>query len=349
MNTMRICVLVLITLLTVGLLAFPIAKATPPMPLQRFPSVGTISLEPGANMTLPWTLRRDVSEFLFYYDVTGDVLDVYIDDMPYWQSLTGKGWRFCDGCEFSAGTYDVQVFAPFENIEVTEFYIVFYTVPQPPVEFAGFIPADSTEAFSEFGVLFPPSLANYTLVLGATGGSYDFFVDGTCEATVPETTTLSLDLGGDFHRFASDATGAGADITWTVEIQGPPKLDVAIVYPESGGCDTVLNPEAGQSVCVAGAVATPSDGGSPAITYEWTKSGGELNSTSSQWVEWTAPPGVAWFTLTVEASAPNYVSGSDSVSVQVAPEFPSFVAPLLLMLALGFTAITQRRSRNRVA
>jgi len=304
-------------------------------------------------MTFSWVLRRDVSEFLFYYDVTGDVLEVYIDDMPYWWALTGRGWRFCDGCEFSAGTYDVTVFAPFENIEATEFYIVFYKVPQPPVEFAGFIPADSSEAISEFGVLFPPSSANYTLVLSATGGGYDFFIDDTLEATVLETTTLSLDLGGDsstqFHRLAAYATGVGTDVTWTVEIQGPPKLDVAIVYPESGGCDTILNPESGQSVCVAGAIATPSDGGSPTITYQWTKSGGELNYTSSQWVEWTAPPGVARFTLTVEASAPGYVSGSDSLSVQVVPEFPSFVAPLLLMLALGFAAMAQRRSPNRVA
>jgi hypothetical protein len=348
MNTMRMFVLLLITLLTVGLLVLPVAKATPPVALQRFPSVGTISLEPGGNMTFSWVLHRDVSEFLFYYDVTGDVLDIYIDDAPVpgGQSLTGKGWRFCDGCEFSAGTYDVMALAP---LEATQFYIVFYLMPLPPVEFAGFIPADSTEAFSEFGVIFPPSSANYTLVLGATGGSYDFFVDDTLEATVPETTTLSLDLGGDFHRFAADASGAGADVTWTVQIQGPPKLDVAIVNPESGGCDVSLNPESGQSVCVAGAIATPSDGGTPTITYQWAASGGELNSTNSQWVEWTAPPGVARFALTVEASAPGYVSGSDSFIVQVTPEFPSFVAPLLLMLALGFAAIAQRRSRNPVA
>jgi hypothetical protein len=346
MKTMRIGLLLLIAMLTVGLFAFPIAKATPPMALQRFPSVGKSSLEPGGNMTFSWVLRRDISEFLFYYDVTGDELDVYIDDAPFSQSLTGTGWRFCDGCEFSAGRYNVTVFAPFE---ATEFYIGFYTVPQPPVEFAGFIPADSTEAFSEFGVLFPPSSANYTFVLSAIGGSYDFFVDDTLEATVPETTTLSLDLGGDFHRFAADATGEGADVTWTVEIQGPPKLDVAIVNPESGGCDATLNPESGQSDCVAGAMATPSDGGSPTITYLWTATGGELNSTNSQWVRWTAPPGVARFTLTVQASAPGYVSGSDSLSVQVEPEFPPFVAPVLLMLVLGFAAVALRRSRNRVA
>jgi hypothetical protein len=346
MNTMRIFAVVLVTLLTVTLVAFPIAEATPPATLQRFPSSGTTLLGPGENRTFSWVLRRNISEFLFYYDVTGDELDVYIDDMPFWVALTGKGWRFCDGCEFSPGTYDVMALSPYES---TQFYFGFYTMPLPPVEFSGFIPADSYEAFNEFAVIFPPSSANYTLLLGATGGSYDFFVDDALEATVPETTTLSLDLGGDFHRFTADATGAGVGVTWTIEIQGPPKLDVAIVYPESGGCDTILNPEAGQSVCVAGAEATPSDDGSPTITYQWTKSGGEFNSTTSQWVEWTAPPGVARFTLTVKASAEGYVSGSDSLSVQVEPEFPSFVAPLLLMLALGFTAIAQRRSRNRMA
>lgn len=297
-------------------------------------------------MTYTWSLHRDISEFLFYYDVTGDELEVYIDDVPMpWLPLTGKGWRFCDGCEFSPGTYDVMAFAPFE---ATQFYFGFYLMPLPPVEFSGFIPADAIEPFNEFAAIFPPSSANYTILLGATGGSYYFFVDDTFEGTVPETATLSLDLGGDFHRFVADASGAGVGVTWTVEIQGPRKLDIAIVTPESGGCDVPLNPEEGQSVCVAGAAATPSDGGTPTITYQWTKSGGELNSTSSQWVEWTAPPGVAWFTLSVQASAPGYVPGSDSYSVQVTPEFPSFVAPLLLMLVLGFTAIAQRRSRNRV-
>jgi hypothetical protein len=255
----------------------------------------------------------------------------------------GKGWRFCDGCEFGAGTHDVTVYAPFE---ATEFYLGFYVVPQPPVDFAGLVPAGSVQPFSEFVVLFPPSSTNHTLVLGAAGGSYDFFIDDTLEATVTGTTTLTLDLGGAFHRFAVDATGESADVTWTVEIQGPPKLDVIIVYPPSGGCNATLNPESGQSACVAGAAASPSDGGTPTITYLWTASGGEFNSTSSRWVRWTAPPGVATFTLTVRASAAGYVSGSDSLSVQVVPEFPSFVVPLLLMLILGFAAMAQRRPRN---
>ena len=294
-------------------------------------------------MTFSWALGQDISEFLFYYDVTGDVVDVNIDDVPYWQSLIGRGWRFCDGCQFNAGTHDVMVSAPFD---AAQFYVAFYVVPQAPVDFAGFIPVDAIEPFSEFGAVFSSSSGNYTFVLAAAGGTYDFFIDDTLEATVTGTTTLTLDLGGAFHRFAVDATGESADVTWTVEIQGPPKLEVAIVNPQSSGCNATLNPESGQSGCVVSAVATPSDGGSPTITYLWTASGGEFNSTSSQWVQWTAPPGVATFTLTVQASATGYVSGSDSLSVQVVPEFPSFVVPLLLMLILGFATMGQRRSRN---
>jgi hypothetical protein len=345
--------LLLITLLSVGLFALPVAKASPPPALQRFPSVGNSSLDPGENMTFSWALSKDISEFLVYYDVAGgagssDVIEVYVDDapVPRGQSLMGKGWIFCDGCEYSAGTYDVGVFAPPDNVGPIQFYIGFYSVPQPPVDFTGFNPANSVQPFSEFGVLFPPSSTNYTLVLSATGASYDFLINDTLMATVAKTTTLSLDLGGSFQKFAVDATGASADVTWTVEIQGPPRLEVAIVNPQSGGCNSTLNPKSGQSVCVVGAVATPSDSGSPTITYLWKASGGELNSTSSQWVRWTAPAGVANFTLTVEASAPSYVSGSDSLMVQVAPEFPSTVVPLLLMLVLGFAAIAQKRSRN---
>ena len=343
---MRIGLLLLIILLAVGPLAFPTVRAAPPPTLQRFPSAGKSSLQAGANTTFSWTLGQDISEFLFYYDVTGDIVDVNINDAPYWQSLTGRGWRFCDGCQFSAGTYDVTVSAPFN---AAQFYVAFYAVPQAPVDFAGFIPVNSNEPFSEFGADFSSSSGNYTFVLGAAGGTYDFFIDNMLNATVTESTILKLHLGEGFHRLSVDATGAGADVTWTVEIQGEgsqPKLEAAIVYPGSGGCNATLNPESGQSVCVAGVKATPSDGGSPTITYAWTASGGELNSTSSQWVQWTAPPGVATFTLAVHASAPGYLPGSYSVGVQVVPEFPSFVMPLLLVLGLTFAAVARRRSRN---
>jgi hypothetical protein len=353
MKSMRAGLVLLIMLLIIVPFVFPVAKAAPPVALQRFPSVGESSVEPGGNVTFSWTLTKDLSEFLLYYDVTdgagwSDTMDVYINDVavPSGQSLTGKGWIFCDGCQFNAGTYDVAVLASAGNTSPIQFYIAIYALPQPPVDFAGLIPANSVQPFSEFGVLFPASSTNYTLVLGATGASYGFFINYTLMANVTETTTLSLDLGGRFQRFEVEATGANADVTWTVQIQGPPRLDVAIVNAQPLGCNFTLNPQSGQSVCVVGAVATPSDGGSPTITYLWTANGGKLNSTSSQWVQWTAPAGVANFTLTVEASAPGYVSGSDTIKVQVAPEFPSFVTPLLLMLVLGFTGIAQKRLRN---
>ena len=211
------------------------------------------------------------------------------------------------------------------------------------------VQASSEPTRSEFGADFSSTSGNYTFVLGAAGGTYDFFIDNMLNATVTETTTLKLHLAEGFHSLAVDATGTGADVTWTVDIQGEgsqPKLEAAIVYPQSGGCNATLNPQEGQSTCVAGVSATPSDGGSPTITYVWTVSGGELNSTSSQWVQWTAPPGVATFTLTVQASATGYLPGSYSMSVRVVPEFPMFVVPLLLMLGLGFAAIARRRPRD---
>jgi hypothetical protein len=345
MNAMRINLLLLVGLLTVISLAFPIVKAAPPVVLQAFPSAGKTSVQPGGNMTFPWALGGDITEFLMYYDVTGDVLGVSIDEYPYWQSLTGRGWRFCDGCQFGAGTHDVVVAASFE---AAEFSIVFYAVPQAPVDFAGFIPANSIQSFSEFGALFPSSSTHSTILLGATAGSYDFAIDNKLIATVTKTATLSLHLEG-FHKLRVDATGVGADVTWTVDIQGgssQPRLEVTIVYPKSGGCNVTLNPKSGQSTCVAGVKATPSDGGSPKITYVWSASGGKLNSTSSQWVQWTAPTGVAAFALTVQASATGYSSGSYSASIQVVPEFSSLALPLLLALGLGFVAIARRRSRH---
>jgi hypothetical protein len=308
-------------------------------------------------MTFSWTLTRDIQEFLLYYNVTAgagssDVIDIYINDapVPNGQFLMGQGWIFCDSCQYSAGTYDVAVFAPPENTGPVGFYITINTLPQPPVDFAGFIPANAVQALSEFAVVFPPSSKNYTIVLSSTpSAGYDFVINDTLQATVTGAATLSLNLGGRLQRFAVDARGAGTDVTWAVEIQGPPRLEVAIMAPQSQGCNATLNPRSGKSTCVLGAVATASDGGSPTITYLWTANGGELNSTTSQWVQWTAPLGVANFTLTVEASAPGYVSGSDSLKVQVTPEFPPSVMPLMLMLVLGFVAVAQRRSRSLAA
>jgi hypothetical protein len=220
------------------------------------------------------------------------------------------------------------------------FDIGFYVVPQPPVDFVGFISANSYTRISSFGALFPTS-GSFTIVLAATAGSYDFIVDGASQGEVTGTSSLTLQLTGDFHLFEVSSVGIseGEDVRWTVQIQGQPKLEVRIVNP----CP-VLNPESGQSVCTTGAEATASDG-TPTVSYLWTASGGELNSTTSQWIQWTAPAGVASYTLTVEASAPGYVSDSDSLVVGVTPEFSSFTVPLLLVLVVALTTVAQRRSR----
>ena len=111
------------------------------------------------------------------------------------------------------------------------------------------------------------------------------------------------------------------------------------------GPSALLNPDSGQSVCVTGAEATASDGQNPSVSYAWTASGGSFNSTTSQWVEWTALPGVASFTLTVEASATGYTSDTDSLNVQVVPEFSSLAPPFLLAILLA-VLLTRKRSRH---
>jgi len=331
-------------ILVFSLWVLPTAEATPPKALKTLSG----SLDPGDITSLSWDLNRDVSEFLFHYVITGgadefDVVYVSIDETgDLWDSLMGEGWAYCD-CPLSAGPYTVTVEADADATDRINFNVGFYQVPQAPVEFAGFIPANSITRVSGFGVLFPSAGGN-SLVLGVTAGSYEFFIDGVTQGVVTETRSLPLEVTGDFHLFevSSLSVGADEDVRWSVDIQGEPKLQVSIV----NACP-VLNPEAGQSVCVTGAEVTASDGGTPTISYLWTATGGEFNSTTSQWVQWTAPAGVTTYSITVQASAPGYVSDSDSLTVQVVPEFLFSVIPLMLMLVLAFTVVFDRRRRNR--
>jgi len=341
-SVMRRIPFALAALLVLSLLIFPTAEAAPPKALK----VGLSgSLGPAETTSFPWNLNRNISEFLFHYEVTGgteplDVIHVYIEESgDSWQFLMGKGWAYCE-CPLDAGAYTVTVESDLEATGPLGFNVGFYSVSQAPVDFDGFMPANSDLRLNDFGVLFPSS-TTYALVLGATAGSYELFVDGESQAVVTGTATLDLNLEAGFHLFelSSSAVAPDQDVRWTVQVQGQPKLEVSIVNP----CP-VLNPESGESACVTGATADASDGGTPTVTYQWTASGGEFNSTSSQWVEWTAQPGVASFTLTVEASAQGYVSDTDSLTVQVVPEFsPSFL-PLVLMLALAFAALARRKS-----
>jgi hypothetical protein len=336
---------ILVILLILPLLVSPTAEAAPPSDLKTI----TGSVSAGEFKSYPWNLDRDVTDFLLHYSITGgtdplDVAYVSIDEIDlHFDYLMGEGWEYCD-CPLDAGPYTVTVEADADATGPINFNIGFYSVPQPPVDFSGFIPATADMRTSSFGVIFPNE-GSYTLVLGATAGSYELFVDGESQGVVTGTTNLTLDLTEDFYLFevSSVDVSPDEDVRWTVQVQvqGPPKVEVTIV----NSCP-ILNPEEGQSVCVTGAEATASDGGTPTVEYLWTVTGGELNSTTSQWVEWTAPPGVASFTLTVEASAQGYTSGSDSLKVQVVPEFPPFTATLILLSVIGLTAVAQRITKR---
>jgi hypothetical protein len=331
-----------LALLVVALV--PNAAAEPSGPKVLKVLSGT--LEPGATNSFSWNLNRNVTEYVFYYKITGgkDPLDaayVSIDETgDHWESLAGEGWAYCD-CALSTGSYTVTVQADAGATGPIAFNLSFSLVPQPPVDFAGFVPTNSGTRLSSFAAIFPTT-RSYTFVLGVTSGSYEFFVDGISKAIVTKNTEVSLDFEeGSFHLFDISSFGVNEDVGWSVQIQGQPKLEVKILNT----CP-VLNPDSGQSVCITGAEVSASDGGSPAVKYVWSASGGKFNSTASQWVEWTAPPGVADFGITVQASAQGYVSDSDSLTVQVVPEFSPPSVALLLMVLLTLTVLAQRRPRN---
>jgi hypothetical protein len=263
---------------------------------------------------------------------------VNIDGTGYgWDSLMGEGWAYC-GCSLAAGSYNVTVQADGNASGKLTYNIGFSVVAQPPVDFTGFFPTNSSSRSNDFSVVFPDA-ANHQVVLGVTSGDYELFLDSESRGVVNKTRQVAIDFTSGSHVF--DIVPGEGDVRWSIQILGPPKLEVSITDP----CPT-LNPQSGQSKCVIGANATPSDGGTPTVSYQWSASGGSLNSTSSQWVEWTAPPGVANFTLTVQASASGYVSGTDSLTVTVAPEFPS--APFLFLVAGAFIVLLMIRRTRRL-
>jgi hypothetical protein len=329
-----------------SVLVFPVAEAERPRVL------GTVSgtLNPGAvtDPPLKWQLNQDVSDFLFYYKITGgsepgNDVNLTLDDLSL-QSLMGEGWEYCD-CAFTAGSYNVTVGADTTATAPVTFEIGFYVVPQPPVDISGQIPVNSTMRFSDFGALFPAG--NYTLVLGVTSGTYEFFVDNDTSprAVVTKTTEVTVDLEEGLHLFNVTANDTGKDVVWSVQIQGgEPKLEPRIL---------VSCPPINQSnpVCVTGASANASDGSNPSVTYQWTDNtaGGSFNSTNTQWVAWTPPRRPGTFTLTVEASAPGYLSGSDSLGVAVTEAVPEFsLATLVLIFTLTLAVVLfARRSRAK--
>jgi len=339
----------LVFLVAVSLLTPSAVEAAPPRALATFS--GTLNAGEITSPPLDWQLNQDISGFVFHYRITGgsqlnDVVYVtFTEANLVWPLLMGEGWEYCEDCSLEAGMYHIEVEADGNASGPITFDIGVYRVEQPPVDFVGQMPANSQVWFSDFGVRFP-NAGTYELTLGVTSGSYDFFVDGeeTPRATVTQTRELALDIVTPGIHLLEVYTEEPGDVTWSVQIKGPPKLEVRIVNT----CP-VLNPESGESVCVIGAEATPSDGSNASISYLWsTTASGSFNSTTSQWVEWTAPPGVASYTLTVNASAPGYLSDTDSLKVQVVPEFPSAALPFLIAAAMAVVLFT-RRSRSRSA
>jgi len=345
-------ILLALLLTAISASVLPTVEATPPKTLKTF-TPG--SLDPGAitDPPLGWELRRNVQEFLFHYTITGgsetdDVVYItLVEPDIHWDFLMGEGWAYCD-CPLSTGSYTLTVEADEYASGRLNYDIGFYLVPQPPVDFSGFMPANSNVVPNDltFGVVFPTT-ANHQVILGVSGGDFEFFVDGESKGIVTGSTELQIDFTQGFHDFYV-LPGLG-DVRWSVQILGPPKLEVRIVgSPDPENPCPTLNPDAGQSTCIIGASVTASDGGDPTmigVTYEWTKSGGSFNSTSSQWVEWTAPPGVADFTLTVQASADGYTSDTDSLAAKVVPEFPSAAFPFLIAIALTFLLMARRLRR----
>jgi hypothetical protein len=323
----------------------PIAEAGPPRDLGIL--YGTLS--PGAvtDPPLTWRLDKDIADFVIYYNISGglgpdDVVNATIENsgIPSWESWKGEGWEYCE-CALDARSYNVTVGADPSATAPVSFKIGFYVVTQPPVDFSGHIPDDSNVRYSDFGVQIPPG--NHTLTLGVSSGTYEFFVNGESHGVMTKTTELTLDFDGGLYIFRVDATtqGLAQDVGWSVQIKGPPKLQVKIVNSCAG-----LNPDSGQSSCVTGAEATASDGSQPSVSYLWNATGGAFNSTNSQWVKWKAPPGAAGYTLTVNASAPGYLSDTDSMSVQVAPEFPSAALPFLIAAVFAIVLLVRRSQRH---
>jgi hypothetical protein len=324
----------------------PAAKATPPRALVSFKSLEPLNPGNFTDPSLNWKLNQSVPDYIFYYKITGGPEPVNWANVTIEETgdtfglLTGEGYEYC-GCPLSAGDYSVTVEAANNATSPIGYEIAFYLVPQPPVKFNGHIPANSLLGFSDFGVLFPGG--NNTLILAATSGSYEFSIDGGSQQTVSQRTELNPTFTNHLHLLNVTAT-PGQDVTWSVEIKGIPKLDVRILTLPTAHCPPVeLN-----SSCPMGASVTASDGSSPNVTYLWTDNGagGAFNSTAGRVVAWTPPNTRGVFDLTVNASAPGYLSASDSLSVEVVPEFPSTTVPLVLTLA--FTIILfARRGRSK--
>jgi hypothetical protein len=341
---------------------------------------------PGESQEHPFTIPQDLDEYLFYGQSQGaatadDTFDVTIEETgDSWWSLQGQQWL--RSMALDAGDYTLMVEAYPDASGPITYTVNFYSIPAVPVTFSGLKPATSSYDSAELSADFPAD-GNYTFTFGIQGASYEFLLDSESLTTVEGPGSVSAEVSEGRHEFDVVSQEPEQETSWSVTIQGPVSMSQTTSVTETTSmtettsvsettsvtqttsvsettssetlpqllvsiepsCPT-LNESAGQFNCILAAQATASDGGSPDISYEWSSTGGSFNSTSGQWVNWTAPEinEAEDFTVSVVASASGYDQGaaSTAIAVQPIPEFE--VLPMsCLFLALAAACLIGRR------
>lgn len=351
--------LTLVFLITPSLSIFPKVAALPPRQIATFHgTVGLLGNGTRLNSTdFSWIITQDPQEFLFYYNITGgsgpsDVIYVTIDEAGLsWPvnslaGLKGSGWSDCV-CSLPPDTYTVVVESDPSGTALLTFDVSFYRAAKPPVDFAGLVPSDAEIRSSDFAVQFTGQ--NTTFLLNVTqGGQYELLIDQASIANVTQNIELIVNntiLTKGFHVLEVDAA---ADITvgWSIHIVGVPELEVEIINP----CQPI-NINSSTPFCVLGANATTSDGSNTNVTYSWDDGGqgGTFNSTIGQWVKYSPPLTLGSYILSVQASAPGYITGSAILNppLRVVPEFPFDVISLLVALFVTMFFVSRRPRRRR--
>jgi hypothetical protein len=347
--------LVLVVLLLLEVHAVPAQPATP---LASFSD----ALNPGESREHALRISQDLDEYLFYAASEGgttadDTFDVTIQETDdTWSSLQGQLWFFSSN--LNAGDYTLIVQAYEDATGPITYTVAFYSIPTVPVAFSGHVLAASAYDTADFEVDFPVD-GTYTFRLGVQGEPYEVRMDYESLVTVEAPKSISVEvLEG--RRYFEVISVLEQETYWSIEMSQPittttqtteatqtsGHLSVSIL----SSCPT-LNESAGQFSCILGAQAIASDGGSPEITYAWSKTGGSFNSTTGQWVNWTAPvtDKPLTFTVSVVASASGYDDGValDSIAVQPIPEFPALSLPCLLsVLAVASLLIRRKLPRS---
>jgi len=359
------------------------AQAQAPTPIATIS--GTVM--PGESQEHPFTIPQDLDEYLFYAQSQGaatadDTFDVTIDETgDSWWSLQGQQWL--RGMALDAGDYILLVEAYPDATGPITYTVNFYSIPAVPVTFSGLRLATSSYDSAELSADFPAD-GNYTFTFGVQGASYEFLLDSESLTIVEGPGSVSAEVSEGRHQLDVVSQEAEQETSWSVTIQGPVSMSQTTSVTETTSvsetttvtettsmtqttsvsetqpqlvvsiepsCPT-LNESAGQFNCILAAQATASDGGSPDVSYEWSSTGGSFNSTSGQWVNWTAPEinEAENFTLSVVASASGYSDGvaSTAIAVQPIPEFEALPMSCLF-LALGAACLIGRRRPPKAA